>query len=237
MSERRFADLAEALLRNGVAAKRVRRAVIEIEDHYRQLVDDALARGKTLTDARNDAHALLGSDQVLIDRFSGQVELRAWWSRRTRFCFGLAPLLSYVALSVTTMAILMLIARHMDPYLHRVHVPLGISRRIGLAVRVIFLWIFPVLVAAAYALIAYRQRIRLRWPVAGILFLCGFAALVNVDMVITGGSSPGEANGGIGVSGASWPAQAARAIATAMVVLGPLWLAVRRSRRGGSVID
>ncbi|HVA40159.1 MAG TPA: hypothetical protein VNF49_05805, partial [Candidatus Binataceae bacterium] len=60
MSERRFADLAEALLRNGLAAKHVRRAVIEIEGHYRQLVDDALARGKALTDAENDAHALLG---------------------------------------------------------------------------------------------------------------------------------------------------------------------------------
>jgi len=237
MSERRFADLAEALLRNGLAAKHVRRAVIEIEGHYRQLVDDALARGKALTDAENDAHALLGSDQVLIDRFSGQIELRAWWSRRTRLCFGLAPLLSYVALAVTTMTILMLIAHHMVPYLHRVHVPLDISKRIDLAVRVIFLWIFPVLIAAGYAWIAYRQRIPLRWPIAGILSLCGFAALVNVDMVITGGLSPGEANGGIGVSGASWPGQAVRAIATAMFVLGPLWLAVRRSRRGGTGID
>jgi membrane protein implicated in regulation of membrane protease activity len=86
-------------------------------------------------------------------------------------------------------------------------------------------------IAGLFGVLAYRQRIGLRWPVTGIVVLCGFVALLNVDLIITGGASAGQATAGIGVSAGSLPLQTAHAAATSVLVLLPLWLAFRRLRR------
>jgi hypothetical protein len=100
-------------------------------------------------------------------------------------------------------------------------------------VQVALLWIAPISISAAFAALAYRQRVALRWPVAGILALCAFVSLINVDFVIRGGANPGEASAGIGLSMNSLAGQAARTAAMAALVLTPLWLALRRVRRQG----
>ena len=236
MAERRFLDLQDALIIKGVAAKHARRARLEIESHFHQLVDESVARGEPLTGAAVHAHSVLGSDQLLIDRFASQIELHAWSSRWTRLCFLLAPLLGFIAASVLTMFILVVSLKQMAANLHRVHVPMAVTNRIDGAAQLIFLWFLPILVAGGFAGLAYRQRIALRWPVAGSLILCGMAALINVHVILTGGASPGFANAGIGVSSESWPRQAARALATTLLVLGPLWHATRRLRRDGPAL-
>ena len=73
-----------------------------------------------------------------------------------------------------------------------------------------------------------------RPPIAGIIILCGFASLINVNVVLTGGAAPGQAGAGIGISADSLPGQTAHAAVIAALVLAPLWLALRRLRRDGA---
>ena len=78
MPDRRFENLREALLEAGLAPRHVRRAILEIEDHFHRLVDEGLARGESEGDAQIAARDLLGTDQSLIRRYAGLPELRAW---------------------------------------------------------------------------------------------------------------------------------------------------------------
>jgi hypothetical protein len=232
MADRRFLDLQDALLRAGVAARHVRRALAEIEGHFELLVDAAAARGATHAEARLEAHAVIGSDETIIRRFADQPELRAWSSRRPALCFTVLPLAGFLALSLAAVAILYLLAERMSPHLHGAHIPIDVSHRIDLAVQVLFLWIFPLLVAAAFAVLAYRQRIAFRWPAVGIVGLCVMTSLISLDLWLTGGVRPGEASAGIGISATSLPGQAGRAMAIAVLVLVPLRFAMSRLRPG-----
>jgi hypothetical protein len=231
MPDRRIENLREALLKAGVAPRHVRRAVLEIDGHFHQLVDDALARGESEDDARTEARDLLGTDQTLIQRYAGAPELQAWSSRWTAVWFTLVPLVIFAALFVVTGALLYLIVDQMSPYLHHVHVSARASYLVDLAVRIVFLWAMPLSVAGAFAILAYRRRVAPRWPVAGIITLCALVSLINVNVVLTGGATPGEAGAGIGTSADSLPGQTAHAVVIAMLVLGPLWFALRRFGR------
>ncbi len=237
MPERRFIELREALLRAGVAAPNVRRAVVEIESHFHELMDEALARGESRERARSEAHALLGADHTLIHRYADQPELQAWSSRWPAIWFTVLPLISFLVLFLTVPAVFVLLGDHMAEYLHHVHISVRISDRIDLAVRMIFLWILPIFVAAMFAVLAFRQRIALLWPAVGTIVLCGMASLINVSIVLTGGASPGEATAGIGISTDRLPGQATHALALATLVLGPLCLATRRLRRDVTTAD
>jgi hypothetical protein len=101
-------------------------------------------------------------------------------------------------------------------------------------VRVLWLWVLPALLAAGFAVQAWRQRIALAWPFAGVLLLSTVASLMNVGLKITGGVMPGEASAGMGVSPQTLPGRAAHALVITAAVLGPLWLAVHRARRSPS---
>lgn len=61
MVDARFVTLRETLLKAGVAAHHARRACLEIQCHYEQMIDAALARGASLHEARLEAHALLST--------------------------------------------------------------------------------------------------------------------------------------------------------------------------------
>jgi hypothetical protein len=233
MVEQRFIFLRERLLGAGIAAAHANRAAAELQSHFQQLADAASARGASPDEARIEAHALLGSDQDIIHRFVSQPELHSWASRRAALLFTLFPLLCFIALPLLPALIAWAFSAPLTAYLHRIEVPPEISHRIDLGVQLALLWIAPICISAGFAVLAYRQRVALRWPVAGILALCAFVSLINVEFVIRGGVDPGQAGAGIGVSMNSLPGQAARTAAMAALVLTPLWLALRRVRRQG----
>jgi hypothetical protein len=233
MVEQRFIFLRERLLGAGIAAAHANRAAAELKSHFQQLADAASARGASLHEARVEAHALLGSDQDIIDRFVSRPELHSWASRRAGVLFTLFPLLCFIALPLLPALIAWAFSAPLTAYLHRIEVPPETSHRIDLGVQLALLWIAPISISAGFAVLAYRQRVALRWPVAGILALCAFVSLINVEFVIRGGVDPGQAGAGIGLSMNSLPGQAARTAAMAALVLTPLWLALRRVRRQG----
>jgi hypothetical protein len=97
------------------------------------------------------------------------------------------------------------------------------------------LWLFPWFVAAAFAVLAYRRRVALRWPLIGIIAISVLASLTNVEVTLTGGPTPGQVGGGIGISTQSLPEHMTRAAILALSALAPLWLRMRRLRRNHTV--
>jgi hypothetical protein len=231
MSEHRFRLLEIEMVCRGVALRHAKRAALELECHHRELVEQALVRGEPAEQARQSAHEALGSDAVLIERYTSHKELRSW-AYRLRAGYVLAPLLGCVGISVAAMLSLMAILVHLHTELQRVRVPAALTHGIDFAVSTFFLWVMPVAVGIAFGALAIRQRVAFRWPLAGILLLCMAAALVNVDLVVTGGSPTGYVSAGIGFSVASLAHELLHAIATAALALIPLgWLRYRTSAR------
>lgn len=231
MVERRFISLRERLLRAGIAPAHANRAAAELQSHFQQLVDAALASGASLDEAGVEAHALLGSDQDIVHRFVSQPELRSWVSGRAGLIFSLFPFLCFIAVSLLLLGVGWALSTPLGTYLHTVQLAPVVARRINMGAQLAFLWVAPVSISAAFAVLAYRRRVALRWPVAGVLALCAFVSLINFDLILRGGVDPGEARAGIGISMDALSGEAARAAAMAALVLGPLWLAVRRLRR------
>jgi hypothetical protein len=58
MSDHPFESLREALLRMGVAPRHARRTVLELDSHFRQLVQEGLQRGASEEAARIAARVL-----------------------------------------------------------------------------------------------------------------------------------------------------------------------------------
>jgi hypothetical protein len=106
MVEQRFIELREGLLRAGVATRKIRRAVLEIEGHFQQLVDEEVARGTPDHYARSEAHRLLGSNQTFVQHYAARPEFRAWSRRWPGIWFTLVALAAYLALSISSLAIL-----------------------------------------------------------------------------------------------------------------------------------
>jgi hypothetical protein len=230
MPESRFEELGKRLRTAGISKGNAKRAALEMEDHFNQLVAEAAARGDPEREARRRAHEVLGSDEVLIKRYLSRPELLAWPRRWPALWFTFVPLACYLALSVAIMAILVLGLENVKGYLHAIKVAPGVSQFIARAVSVIFLGLLPACVAAAFGIWAKRRRISLRWPLIGILIVSILASLINVDFVITGGPSAGYAGAGIGISMKSLFAQMVRAIAVGVFGTAPLWIAIRRSK-------
>ena len=65
MADPPFVEFEAALLRGGIAPRHVRRAVLELEDHWTALVAENLRRGSSELDARTEARRIVGSDALV----------------------------------------------------------------------------------------------------------------------------------------------------------------------------
>jgi hypothetical protein len=231
MAEPRFQTLRERLRAVGISKRNARRAAAEIEDHFMQLVGEAEARGESEPDARRHAHEVLGSDQILIKHYASRPELLAWSSRWPALWFTAVPLGCYLALSAAVMTLLVLVLDQMHGYLLAVSVAPRLSHFIDLAAGLLFLGLFPASTAAAFGVWAKRRRMPLRWPLIGVAAVSIFASLINVDVMVTGGASPGYAGAGIGFSMNSLLAPISRALAVGALGSAPIWVGIRGRKR------
>lgn len=235
MVDQRFNELRDALLRAGVGTRHVRRALLEIENHFQQLIDEERGRGANDHCARIEAHRRLGTNQVLVQRYAARPELHAWSRRWPSIWFLLLPLITYLAVSAATLMAALAVGHLIAPSLHLIHIAPRLTFGIDLAARIVLLWLFPLFVATAFAVLAYRRRVSLHWPLIGIVSTSALASLINVVVRFTGGSTPGELGAGIGLSLESLPGQVTRAAILASLTVVPLWLATRRAQRGYNV--
>ncbi len=197
--------------------------------HHRQLVEDALARGEAPQAADREAHQALGTDRELIERFTCRSELLSW-PHRWPVGFVLAPLLSFVGLAAVDITALAFLVKETARVLHHAPIPAAVAADLNTMLGAFFVWVLPIAVAATFGLLAYRQRVALRWSVAGIFLLCMFSALLNVSCVLLP-DWRGQATAGVGISLSSLPADLFWAGSKAVLALLPLiWLQLRSLR-------
>ena len=230
MAEARFQQLRQRLLHAGVAPRRARRAVEEIESHFQQLIDEDTARGASENAARSEAHRRLGTNQELLRCYAERPELRAWSRRWPSICFTIVPLFTYLAIGFGTLLGVASVAELMGPSLHRVRIASDVTLQIDLIAQVVLLWCLPLCVTAVFGLLAGRRRVALGWSLACIVLVSVLASLCNVVVKFAGGPRPGEVGAGIGFSPESLPGQSMHAAVLAALSLGLLWT-LRRARR------
>ena len=100
-----FDALRAGLLRAGVAPRNVRRAMLELGEHYDDLVDEALAAGMDPSDAEHQARRALGDLECIAAEIAARPELRGWAWQHPRLalivypvaCIAVLPALPLIA--------------------------------------------------------------------------------------------------------------------------------------------
>ena len=87
-----FDQLASELLRAGVSPRHVRRTVIELSDHFDDLVDNAIGQGVDVRDAEARALRDLGEFPDLVLAARERPELRSWANRFPHVALVIYPL-------------------------------------------------------------------------------------------------------------------------------------------------
>lgn len=93
-----FPRLKSRLLEKGIPPRHVRRTVAELEDHYRDLVDEAVDNGVSLEEAHKQAAARLGDMDDIIAGMLACPDLRGWAYRHPRIAVVFYPVACLFAL-------------------------------------------------------------------------------------------------------------------------------------------
>lgn len=229
MTERRFLELEDALIRRGVAMRHARRASVELEAHFRQLVEEAVAHGEPSEEALRAAHQVLGTDQAVIEHYAGRRELRGWSYRRP-VLYALAPLAGFAVLCTATMTVLVVTLRTLNGLLHHFVAPPWVAEAVNSLVGMTLQWMLPMVVAGGFALLARRRRIGLGWLIAGTLLVCLLGQQINVGLMLPTVGHGGNASMGIGFAWVTLPDHLARAIGMVGLALAPYFVATYLSR-------
>ena len=93
MPRERFDELRERLLRAGAAPRHVRRYIVELGDHFDDLVAEEIKGGATEDAARQAARARIGSDDELSAVMLARPGIRSVIARFPWVAFGFGPIL------------------------------------------------------------------------------------------------------------------------------------------------
>jgi hypothetical protein len=85
MPDGRFESLRLELQKGGVAPVYIERTLLELEDHYADLTEDALTAGLPRHEAERIARATLGDETTIAAAVLARPELREWSARYPRF--------------------------------------------------------------------------------------------------------------------------------------------------------
>jgi len=225
-----FAAIRERLLRGGVAPRHVRRTVAELQDHYADLVSEALGHGSRPDAAAAEARRRLGAEETIVAEVLGRRELRSWAHRWPWAIYGLAPLFVLPASIGVVMA-----ALFVPPYLLARAQGLGsiggwFQSLTAATLRVSMLGV-PLVVAAGVCLAAGRRRAPLLWPIIGVLLVSLLGGALDLQIRWP---RPPEQHGALSVSLSLLPpfpdvgGMLVRAALSCLLVLVPFyWLRTR----------
>ena len=93
-----FEKFAGELRRAGIAEKHIRRAELELSEHFDDLVDDAMSQGHDRRTAETRAAESLGDLNVVGETIRARPELRSWAFRWPRVALVFYPLACVAAL-------------------------------------------------------------------------------------------------------------------------------------------
>ena len=182
-----FSYLADSLLRGGIAPRRVRRTVVELQDHYADLYDEAVTRGLSAQDAEQEARSRLGKEQDLIKEVLSQQVLRSWSSRYPWAIYGLGPAFFAIVVAIVPVLIFVLLMDTMTSEQTTVYLPPDWMQSAliqNLTDGVFFLasYIMPLIIAGYVCYQVSIQRDALGWPILGVVLLCTIAASYTVNI-------------------------------------------------------
>ncbi len=92
MRDADFGQLQSALLRAGIAPRHVRRMLLELQDHYTDLVEAELEAGQDPQSAARNAGLQLGDLAGIVEATKACPELRSWGRRFPRLAVVVYPL-------------------------------------------------------------------------------------------------------------------------------------------------
>ena len=175
-----FNDLAETLLRGGIAPRYVRRYLAELREHLDDLTAQQREAGHNSEDAAIRARARLGSDDELAAAMLEQKQFRSLAARAPWAVFMVFPPLAAIAIGIPFVCGLVLIGQYYD-FLD-MQAPLPPQWFLDLASDLILaanLTMMP-LAAILFVAIAQRQRLKLVWPCIAIALL--LILFIHVEM-------------------------------------------------------
>lgn len=195
----RFESLREQLLKGGIAPRHVRRYLAELSEHLHDLIGQQHALGYEGADAELRARALLGEDRELTAAMLEQKSLHSLPARAPWLIFGLLPPVAGIAAAFVVISPLVLIANLM----HLVS-PGGIQapewfRSLAFAITGAGNLALGPLLALGFAMLAFRQRMPLTWPLVAILVI----ALLDLQFSAHF-PGPNHRGGSIGVGATTW---------------------------------
>ena len=236
MPERELASLKERLLRGGIAPKQVERLLLELRTHADALLEEEISRGQPLETARALARSRLGSDDEILAKALEQHALRSWGARWPVIVCALVPPVGLLALSVGAMSALVAVAS-LGQRVNRTPASweLGVwpwAHDGTLLIAWLALYGFPVLCSFVLVRYAVTRRLRLAWPVVGVLLTAALGAWTTFTVAWPRADGRGQLSAGIGLS-TDWDGLmrfGARWAATVTLALG-LYLFLRRQGR------
>ena len=176
MQPQQFESLGERLLRSGIAPRHVRRYLRELRDHYDDAVQGELRKGADRAAAEESASKRLGETDHLVESALARPELLSWSRRWPWAVYIVAPLLLFPAAFVATILVMVGLTPATElPY----PVPL---LEILKAIRLLNLYVLPVIAASGFALLARRRGVSRGWAWASITLITFVGALPNLDV-------------------------------------------------------
>jgi hypothetical protein len=163
-----FDAVAETLLKGGIAPRHVRRYVHELDEHLDDLTAQQRAGGYDREDAASRARARLGDDSELAQAMLDQPGMRSWPARMPWLVFLLLPPILTAVMGLALYAAFYYVGNGAAKI--TAVLPLPESRLVGFslaAMTAVNVLAVPV-TATLLAILAQRQRLRLRWPLLGI---------------------------------------------------------------------
>jgi hypothetical protein len=160
----RFDNLAETLLKGGIAPRHVRRYLAELREHLEDLTAEQHAAGYDGEDAVCRARARLGSDDELAAAMLEQKQFRSLAARASWAVFLLLPPVTAIAIGMVFIGSLVLVGKYYG-FMERgmALAPHWFQLLATGVVTTANLVIMP-LAAAMFVTVAARQHLKLIWP-------------------------------------------------------------------------
>ena len=195
----RFENLREILLASGIAPRHVRRYLAELSEHLDDLTRQQCEAGYNVEDAALRARARLGSDTELAGAMLQQKQFRSLAARAPWAMFLLLPPVAGIAAAFALIAPLVLTAdlAHMTSP-HGIYAPLWF-RQLAMAVSMLGNLALAPSLAAAFVLLATRQRMTWVWPLLAVVLLASLDIHFAAHF-----PPPGHRGGDIGIGAAKW---------------------------------
>lgn len=227
-----FDNLAETLLRGGIAPRHVRRYLAELSEHLDDLTEKQRAQGYEGKDAELRARALLGEDRELAAAMLEQKSLRSITARAPWALFGILPPFAATAAMLVPLGILVVIGKVLG-FLEKGAARPHWFEQLGTATAACANLVFFPLASVLFVALVARHRLSLYWALVAVaipllLFLHSVAEFTipgHPGIRIGVGMAPIFLPKGWKTAAADWPIVTAQYV---LALLPLIWLARRR---------